>query len=166
MPRLGSFLICERIIQDQLAKPTLVSVFQKVSAVIPDGQEMPKDIIIASPWAIFTEWFFTIEEMTQKWALGVELLMPDGSPSLMRGRVEIKEFAPNLQGTRVQIVTTGLPLAQAGFLSINVWMERDSERATDVFSYRILIEHTKTAPPGDTGSVVMAMIPTPKPAAN
>jgi len=166
MPRLGSFLICERIIQDQLAKPTLVSVFQKVSVVIPDGQEMPKEIIVASPWAIFTEWFFTEEEMTRKWALGLELVMPDGSPSKMRGRAEIKEFAPNSQGTRVHIETNGLPVSQSGFLSVNVWTERDSERATDVFSYKILIEHTKTPPAGNLGTLVMGLFPTPKPVPN
>jgi len=166
MPRLGSFLICEKIIQDQLAKPTLVSIFQKLSAVVPDGQEMPKELIVTSPWAIFTEWFFTEEELTRKWALGLEVVMPDGSPAPIRGRVEMKELAPNGQGTRVYLMMNGMPISQAGFLSANVWLERDSERATDVFSYKILIEHTQTPPAGDVGTVVMGTVPAPKPVAN
>jgi hypothetical protein len=166
MPRLGSFLVCEKIIQDQLAKPTIVSVFQKVSVVVPDGQELPKDLIITSPWAMFTEWFFMNEELPRRWALGLEVLMPDGSPSPIRGRVDIKELAQNGQGTRVYLIVNAMPVAQAGFLSANVWLERDSERLTEVFSYKILIEHTTTPPAADLGAVFMGVVPAPKPVAD
>jgi hypothetical protein len=59
----------------------------------------------------------------------------------------------------------GMPVAQTGFLSANVWLEHDSERVTEAFSYKILIEHTTTPPAGDLGTVVTGMVPA-KPVAN
>lgn len=162
MPRLGSFLVCEKIIQDQLGKPTLISVFQKMSAVVPEGQEMPKEVIAATPWAIFCEWFFTEEELKRKWEQVLEVLMPDGSPTPIRGRVELKEIPTNGQGARAYVFLMGVPISQVGFIAVNVWLECNSERITDVFSYKILIEHAKNPPIPDIGGTIFpAMVPKP-----
>ncbi len=161
MPRLGSFLVCEKIIQDQLGKPTLISLFQKIGAVVPEGQDVPKDTIAGVPWAIFCEWFFAEEELNKQWDQVLEVLLPDGSPTPIKGRLTLKELAKDDQGSRSFASLFGMPISQAGFIAINVWLECDSERITDVFSYRILIEHTKNPPAlGDT-AFVPAMGPKP-----
>jgi hypothetical protein len=139
MPRLGSFLICEKIIVDLQQKPTLVSVFQTVTAMVPEREEVPKDTIAGTPWAIFCEWFFAESEIAggRSFDQVVEVMLPDGAPSSIRGRLTFKEINKEGQGTRSYINLFGMLMAQTGFLNVNVWVEANNERLTDVFSNRI-----------------------------
>jgi|SRR5579872_1105004 len=163
MPHLSSLIVCEKIILDQLGKPTLIALFQKLSATVPDGQEMPKEAVAATGWAIFSEWFFTEDELSKTVDQVSEVLLPDGSPSPIKGRVTLKELSPLGQGTRVFVNIVGIPVSQTGVLTINVWLECNSERISDVFSYPIQIEHTNKPPePNDGGSFVHAFAPGPK----
>ena len=162
MPRLGSFLACEKVIQDQLGKPTLIGLFQKISALVPAGQELPKDTLAAIAWSIFCEWFFTEEELTKKWEQVMEVTLPDGSPSPIRGRLPLKELAPFGHGSRTFTNMMGIPVTQVGFLAVNVWLEQDSERKTDVYSYHIIIEHSSQPPtPNDGGQLIPTIAPRP-----
>jgi hypothetical protein len=155
MPRLGSFLICEKIIVDQQQKPTLISIFQSIAALVPEEQQLPKDIIGGAQWAIFCEWFFAEEELNKNFEQVVEVLLPDGSPSPIRGRLSFRDLAKDGQGTRTYVNMFGMPISQVGFLSINVWIESNTERVTDIFTYRIKIEHTKQPPtPHDGGTLI------------
>jgi hypothetical protein len=157
MPHLSSLIVCEKIIQDQLGKPTLIALFQKISAMVPDGQEMPKEAIAATNWAVFSEWFFTVDELSKTFDQVFEVLLPDGSPSVIKGRATIKQLSPLGQGTRVFVNITGIPIFQAGVLIANVWLECGSDRVTDTFSYPIQIEHTNKPPePNDGGSFIQA----------
>ena len=160
MPRLGSFLICEKIIIDQQQKPSVISVFQSLSAIVPEGQTIPKDTLGFNPWAIFCEWFFTDEDINKKVEQVVEVLQPDGSPAPINGRVTFTQFAKDGQGTRSYVNLFGMPISQPGFITVNVWIELDSKKATDVFPYRIKIEHTSQVPmPNDGGQIVPAGVP-------
>jgi hypothetical protein len=164
MPRLGSFLICEKIIIDKQEKPSLISVFQSLSAIVPEGQTIPKDTIGFNPWSIFCEWFFADEDTQKKIEQVVEVLQPDGSPTPIKGRVTFTQFAKDGQGTRAYVNLFGMPVSQPGFMTVNVWIEIDSKRVTDVFPYRIKIEHTTQPPmPNDGGLVIPALIPQTKP---
>ena len=156
MPRLGSFLICEKIIIDQQQKPTVISAFQSLSALVPQGQSIPKDTMGFNPWAIFCEWFFDDDEIkNKKVEQVVEVLQTDGSPSPINGRVTFQQFAKDGQGTRSYVNLFGMPISQAGFLTISVWIEFDSKRVTDVFPYRIRIEHSTEPPKPNDGSQFM-----------
>jgi hypothetical protein len=159
MPRLGSLLVCEKLIVDQQNKPTLISLFQSISALVPQGQEVPKDMIAGTPWTIFCEWFFTDEEeMARPFDQVVEVMLPDGSPSPLRGRLTFQEKDKSGQGTRSYVHMFGMPVAQVGFLTINVWLESDSQRVTDIFPYLIKVEHSQqSAKPGDGGILVPAL---------
>ena len=159
MPKLGSFLVCEKIILDQLQKPTLISLFQNISALVPEGQETPKDMIAAVPWGIFCEWFFAEDEMPKAFEQVIEVNMPDGSPSPVRGRLLLKEKTAGGQGSRVYVHLFGMPMSQPGFISVNVWLESGSEKVTDIFSYKIKIEHTKEPPKPDDGGVDVPAYP-------
>jgi len=160
MPRLGSFLICERIIVDQQQKPSLISVFQSLSAFSPEGQAIPKDTVGFNPWSIFCEWFFEEDEIkNKKIEQVVEVLHPDGSPSPIKGRLAFQQFGKDGQGTRAFINLIGMPIAQTGFLTINVWIEFDSRRVTEVFPYRVKVEHATTQPTPDGGQVFATGVP-------
>jgi hypothetical protein len=157
MPRLGSFLICEKLIIDQQQKPTLISVFQTLSALIPEAQTIPKDTISFTAWSIFCEWFFTNDERKEKVEQVVQVLHPDGSPAPIGGRLMFQQIGTDGMGTRSYVNLLGMPIAQPGFVTVNVWLEVDSEKLTDVFSYRIKIEHTKQPPmPNDGGTITPA----------
>src|ERR1700730_17266933 len=103
MPRLGSFLIGEKIIIDQQQKPSIISVFQSLSAIVPEGQTIPKETVSFTPWSIFCEWFFADDETKNKVEQVVEVLQPDGSPSRITGRLQFQQFAKDGQGTRSYI---------------------------------------------------------------
>jgi hypothetical protein len=163
MPHLSSLIVCEKIILDQLGKPTLIALFQKMSATVPDGQTIPKDAVAGTSWAVFSEWFFTADELSKTFDQVNEVLLPDGSLSPIKGRVTIKQMSPLGQGTRVFVNIVGLPISQVGVLVVNVWLECDSDRVTDIFSYPLQIEHTNKPPePNDGGSFIHAFVPTPK----
>ncbi len=153
MPRLGSLLVCEKILTDAIGKPTLISIFQKMSAVVPEGQEMPNSTLAGAPWSVFSEWFFTADEATRSFEQVFEVIMPDGTPSPIKGRVTLKEISKEKQlGNRCFINVFGFPISQVGFVTMNVWLESNSERVTDVFSAYVEVEHNKEAPPGADGS--------------
>jgi len=164
MPHLGSFLVCEKFVLDQQQKPTLISLFQAMTAVVPEGQQIPKDTLAGTPWVIFCEWFFDEAELSKSFEQVVEVLLPDGSPSPIRARLPLKEIGKEGQGTRAYINIFGIPIGQTGLLTVTAWLEEDSKRATDVFSYRIKIEHTKEPPsPQGNGRFIPALSQT-KPA--
>ncbi len=163
MPRLGSLLICEKIIIDQQNKPTLVSLFQSLTALLPEGQAMPNDTISGTPWSIFCEWFFTEEELSGNFEQVVEVMLPDGSPSPIRGRLPFKELAKNGEGTRAYVNMFGVPIAQTGSLAINVWLESGGRKITDVFTYHLKIEHSKQPPSTDDGRMMAPALTQTKP---
>ena len=164
MPRLGSFLVCEKIIIDQQQKPSVISVFQALSALVPEGETIPKDTVSFTPWSILCEWFFVDDETKNKVEQVVEVLHPDGSPSPIKARVQFEHFSKDEQGTRSYVNLFGVPIAQPGFLTVNVWIEVDSQRVTNVFPYRIKIEHTKQPPvPNDGGTLTPVFAPGPSP---
>jgi hypothetical protein len=163
MPRLGSFLVCEKIIQDQLGKPTLIALFQKVGAVVPEGQEMPREAIAGIGWSFFTEWFFAENEMGKNYQQAIEVLLPDGSPTPIKGRLPVTLPPSKDIGARCFVNTVGVPISQTGFLSVNVWIESESKRITDIFSYLIQVEHTKQPPtPNGGGSYIPTLVPARK----
>jgi len=152
MPRLGSLLVCEKIIIDQQQKPTLISVFQSLSAIVPEGQGIPANTVSFIPWAIFAEWFFADDETKGTVEQVIEVLQPDGSASSIRGRVQFQQFAPAGQGTRAYVNLFGMPITQPGYIAVNIWIEVDSKKTTEVFSYQVKIEHsTKPSEPNDGG---------------
>lgn len=147
MPRLGSLLVCEKIINDSVGKPTLISIFQKMGAVVPEGQEVPKDVIAGTQWVVFTEWFFTAEEIERQFDQVFEVFMPDGTPSPIRNRVTLKvEAKEPLLGHRCFVNVFGFPLSQTGFVVMRVWLESNSERVTDISLYHVQVEHSSQAP--------------------
>jgi len=163
MPRLGSFLVCEKIIIDQQQKPTLISLFQTIAALVPEGQEVPKEMIGGTQWSIFCEWFFTEDERTKNFEQVVVVMLPDGSPSPIRGRLTFKEISKDGQGTRSYVNLFGMPMAQIGFVTVNVWLESNSERVTDIFAYPIKIEHSKQPPTPNDGGVFVPTLSQTKP---
>jgi len=159
MPHLGSFLVCEKIILDQQSKPTLITLFQGLIALVPEGQEVPKDTITGTPWSVFCEWFFDDSELDKRFEQVIEVVMPDGTPTPIRGRLPLKEVAKDRQGTRAYISLFGMPISQTGFLSVNVWLELDSKRVTDTFSYLVKIAHAKEPPVPNDGSTLAPIFP-------
>jgi hypothetical protein len=160
MPRLGSLLVCEKLILDQQGKPSLISLFQKITALVPEGQEIPKAALAMTNWTVFCEWFFTEDELSKTYVHFLEVLHPDGTPSPIRANMPLKELAKHGQGSRAFVNIVGMPVAQKGFITINVWLECDSRRVSDVGSYEIEIEHSSEPPvPSDSGSTAFAIVP-------
>lgn len=163
MPRLGSLLVCEKIIVDQAQKPTLIALFQKMSAIVPEGQVVPKNTVAGASWSVFSEWFLTDSELTNQYEQVLEVVLPDGSTSPIKGRLALKEVAKDGMGTRTFINLFGMPIEMPGFVTVNVWLEVGSERVTDVFGYKIQVDHIRQAiNPNDGGTHVIALAPSPE----
>lgn len=160
MSRLGSFLLSEKFIIDQSGKPSLIGIFQKITSHVPDGQEVPKEAMAALPWVIFTEWFFSEEERQQQWTQAIEVLLPDGSATPIRGKLKITSLDSSGLGSRCYVSLLGMPIAKQGLASVNVWLENDSEQiVSEVHTYRLTIEHTNTLLPTGGQAPVMTLIP-------
>jgi len=153
-------LICEKVIVDNIGRPTLVSLFQRISALLPEGQEIPKAAIAMTSWVVFCEWLIADEEQEKTFVQVLEVMHPDGTPSPIRHSMPLKELVKHGQGTRAYVNITGMPVSQKGFLTVNVWLESDSQRVTDVCSSVVEIEHTSQPPtPNDGGSIIHALVP-------
>jgi hypothetical protein len=161
MPRLGSLLVCEKLILDQQQKPTLIAVFQSLSAIVPEGQGIPAGTVSFIAWTIFTEWFFSDEETKKNITQVVDIVSPDGSPTQgLGGRLTFEQFAKGGQGSRGYVNLFGMPISQPGFVTVNVWLESDGVKITDVFPYQIKIEHTSAPAIPNTGASFMpAFVP-------
>ncbi|MGA3105883.1 MAG: hypothetical protein ABSD53_15485 [Terriglobales bacterium] len=164
MPRLGSLLVCEKIIIDQQQKPSLISVFQSISAFVPEGQPIAENTLSFISWSIFAEWFFSEDETKKTIEQVVEVLHPDGSPTAITGRLTFSQFALHGQGTRAYVNLFGIPIAKPGMITINVWLESDSVKITEIFPYHIRIEHTSEQPSLALGGSVAPVFVAARPA--
>lgn len=118
MPRLGSILVCEKVLNDIGGKPTLISIFQKIGTIVPKGQTVPTETIAGITWTVFCEWFFTRDELgsNRNYEQVLEVMLPDKTPSPIRGRLPLKELAKDENLGRERSSTCSVcPLPKLGF---------------------------------------------------
>jgi hypothetical protein len=126
MPRLTTFLVCEKVILDKQDVPTLVAViggikFQVNPAVPGVPSPLPPDAIAPQPWAIFTVWHCDPEDVGKTFRQKSELVMPDQSIfGPMKADLPFVGKA-NQNNNVVNIV--GFPVGVIGIWNVKLWLE-------------------------------------------
>lgn len=139
MPKLLVFAPCEKIILDQSGIASLIALFQRIDAqgttpAIPENAVAPKE------WAIFTLWEWLPEDSGKKFSQIVQILWPNQAEFQ---KLEIEFQAGNLRYHQNRVSIVGFPVGQVGDVKIRLWLERDSRKCTDTFTYCIEVAHPK-----------------------
>lgn len=140
MPRLYAFIVCDKIIIDDAGTASLISLFDTVSANIPQGVTIPPNAVAPKEWAIFVAWDWRDEDEGREYTQLVELLYPDNSVFGKRNSVK---FAMQ-RGKRHQIRahSQGFPIGQVGSYAIKMWLEHNGAEIVPPQSIHINVQHT------------------------
>lgn len=139
MPKLLNFAVCDRVLIEDDGQASLIRVIQGVTATLKGhGKNIPKNFVGAKEWAIFTLWKQTAEDRDRLFVQHIQLLWPDKS--------EFKklEFTFRFQLDKSQqnrILIDGFPLGQEGDVTVNMWLETDSERVGEIYTWTVRIKH-------------------------
>lgn len=102
------------------------------------NEPLPENALIPFPWAIFTMWQHTKDELNKDFTQHLEVITPDGKTfATMRTEFKITE-ANDLQ-SKNSVVLSGIPIWLEGFITINVWLEGlESDKASYLFAVKYL----------------------------
>jgi hypothetical protein len=137
MPELLCLIACERVIVDEQKNPSLIVLMERVEAQIPEGQQLPADVITPREWAVFTVWKKKDGEEPGHSRLFTEVVPPAGVVRSMKTEVEF-DFTDRTHKVIQKFV--GIPVGTSGTCWINVRLEC-ATGATETFSYPIEILH-------------------------
>lgn len=138
MPKLLIFAPCEKIIIDDQGNATLIVIMQNVSVSVSEGSELPRDAVTPKEWAVFTLWQPMPEDAGQKFVQVLQALMPDRS-EFKRGELSFEMQENKTQQNRINIV--GFPIGQPGQITVNMWLEVDSEQVGETYSFPLTVTH-------------------------
>src|SRR5450432_1358523 len=140
MPELLSLLVCEKVLIDEDKNPTLVVLMERVEAHIPEGQDVPSNVVAPKEWVIFALWKRGDEEKPGHCKQYMEVVPPGDSP---RAKAEVQfDFIDRLHKVTNRFL--GIPVGSSGTCWINVRLEFTTG-TTETFSYPLEIVH-KTVP--------------------
>lgn len=146
MPKLTLFAVCEKVILDQTAKPSLITLFDGVEIRPAQGEEIPPNAVTPKEWSVFAQWLWFDEEKGGDFSQGIAVTYPDGKP-FNRQLVKLDSSQPR---TNVAMSFLGFPVGQAGDLKVEVWMEQNGTVVTEIFSV-VLTVSVKPLEPGKVG---------------
>ncbi len=142
MPRLLAFLPCDKILVDDKGNASLIVLLMNVGVQV--GKEgIPKNAVAPREWDVFTLWQQSAQEDVEKTFHQVlQLVLPDGT-EFMKSGVEFKMQQGKLHQNRITV--QGMPVGQAGKLIVNMWLEEQSAKWTEVYSYPLTVSHNHTS---------------------
>jgi len=139
MPVLLAIVACEKIIIDEQRNPSLIVLMERVEAQVPQGQEMPQNVLAPQEWGIFTLWMKKDEEAPLHCKQVIEMFPPGASSEARKQRIETEfDFVDTLHKVSNKIV--GIPVGTAGTCWIHVRLESEAG-TTETVSYPIEIAH-------------------------
>lgn len=140
MPRLLAFLPCEKILVDDKGNASLIVLMQNVGVQV--GKEgIPKNAVAPREWNVFTLWQQSAQEDVAKtFRQVIQLVLPDGTEFAKSG-VEFKMEEGKLHQNRITV--EGMPVGQVGQLTVNMWLEEQTVKWTEVYSHPLKISHDR-----------------------
>lgn len=141
MAKLLVFVPCEKIILDDQGNASLIVLFHSLDARGTTG-DIPKNAVTPKEWAIFTMWQWLPEERGKEFSQIIQILWPDGT-EFKRFPLEFKAGERKYHQNRVNIV--GFPIGQIGEITVNMWLEENSRRFGDTYSYSLAVSHARAS---------------------
>jgi hypothetical protein len=150
MPELVALIACERVIIDeQLKVPSLLVVIERVEVQIPEGSDVPPNVVVPKEWFVFTIWGKKAEEGSGHYKQVIEIVPPGPTPA---ARVQM-EFDFEGRIHKLQNKVFGFPAGVQGVCWVRVWLESASGSVTEKRSYPIEISHIFVKP--DIGNLTL-----------
>jgi len=140
MPTLLIFAPCEKIIIDKAGSFSLIGLMESISVSSPAGAVIPQDAVGPKEWAVFCQWQMREGESTRPFSQVLQILWPDQrefKKAIVQLPLEDSKFK------QIHINIMGLPVGQQGKLTLNLWLELDSNRVTDIFFKTVDIAHAQ-----------------------
>lgn len=139
MPKLLVFAPCEKIIMDENKNPSLIVILENINLRKPtDGSEIQKNAVTPREWAVFTRWTVSDEEAVKPLVQVLQVLWPN-KDEFTQSRVDLPK--ENNRTKQVNMKFLGTPIGQPGEITINLWLELDSKRISEVHSTSITVKH-------------------------
>jgi hypothetical protein len=115
---------------------------QRVSVRLPPGapknKEIPANAVGPTNWCAYSLWKPLPDEEGVEFSQATQILWPDKTEFLKRS---IQFRFPSHKSHNVAINLSGFPIGQTGQVTINIWLERDSQRIGDIHSWAVEVEH-------------------------
>ena len=140
MPRLLVFVPCEKIILDDRGNASLVILLQGVGVQLGKEETIQKNAITPKEWAVFTLWEPIPEDRGKMFDQVIQLLWPDGN-EFSRSKLPFRVQEGRTHQNSANII--GFPVGQAGKLTLNMWLEEDSHKVGEVYSYPLSVSHER-----------------------
>ena len=137
MPKLLVFVPCEKIILDDRANASLIVLMQNLDVQV-GAQGIPKNAVTPKEWAVFTVWEWLPDDHGKEFTQIIQVLWPDGS-EFKRTAMKFQAGQKRYHQNRLMII--GFPAGQVGQIAVNMWLEEDSRKIGDLYSYFLTVSH-------------------------
>ena len=139
MPKLLAFLPCQSVVPGAKHDWSLIGLFSGLTVPVQANSQMPLDTLMPIEWAAVTVWKPIhgdegrdfIQYMRLRRADDVEIRTQAFPPFRFDGR---KPY-------RIVSRMKGMPIAIAGWVSLEVWLESGTSAVTEQHVYPIAIAH-------------------------
>lgn len=129
---------------DDKGNASLIVLLMNIGVQVPK-EGIPRNAVAPREWAVFTLWQQAAQDDVKKtFHQVVQLILPDGTEFIKQG-VEFKMEEGKVHQNRITV--QGMPVGQAGQLVVNMWLEEQAARWTEVYSYPLKISHDLEAVP-------------------
>jgi len=119
----------------------LIVLLQKVTVGLrPDApnKEIPANAVGPTNWCAYSLWRQLAGEKEIEFSQVIQVLWPNKSEFLKRS---VQFRFGDQKGHNVLVNIAGFPIGQAGEITVNMWLERESQRIGDIHSWTIEVEH-------------------------
>ncbi len=144
MPKLLVFAVCEKVLIEDRGTANLIRIFDELTATIKEGTKVPKDAVGPTEWAIFTKWKKMPGDDDKEFVEVVQALWPDKT-EFKRLDVPFR-FPPDKSGQQLRREIVGFPVGQQGDVTLNMWLEMDSQRMGEIHTWTLNIKHEIVKP--------------------
>jgi len=93
-------------------------------------------------WSVFSLWNQTPDDAGKEFDQVIQILWPDKTE--FKTHRQHFTFKKEL-GHQIRINITGFPIGQVGPVTVNMWLEIDSKRVTDTYSWIVSLKHEEQA---------------------
>jgi len=127
MPKLYVFAICEKVIIDTNGVPSVIGLFNKITAGrSADSPEIPANAVAPKEYAIFTSWDLEPADRGKEYNQFYEFFYPDGTQFGERANLRVKMG----EGKRMNSTanSNALPIGQVGVYTARTWLEDDQKK--------------------------------------
>ena len=154
MPKFITFAVAEKGLLTKEGTVSLIILLQQVDVRIQadkDSQGLPKNAVAPINWCAYSLWQQEAGDEGVEFTKNLQILWPDKS-EFMRHHMKFKFTEKKNHNVLMNI--SGFPVGQTGPVTINMWLETQSQRVSATLSWTVEVTHKPpNEPKQETSSV-------------